>query len=149
LILPHAFAASKDAGRELSLFPEMAYHRPDDAGFFAVLSAAGPAIDDYEQPMLTGEMGELQARARREMRQRSYPLDYLPTFLRTTDPTRTTYLSQGEFWEPNRRAVKRSRILREVALRQAHSAARLAAMECRAAAAHRRSSRSWRRRWRA
>jgi len=110
LILPHAFAASQHAGRELSLFPDMAYHRPDDAGFFAVLSATSPTRDGYEQPMLSGELGEQQIRARRELRQRSYPLDYLPTFLRTTDPTRTTYISQGEFWEPNRRTVNLARI---------------------------------------
>jgi hypothetical protein len=88
----------------------MAYHRPDDAGFFAVLSATSPTRDGYEQPMLSGELGEQQIRARRELRQRSYPLDYLPTFLRTTDPTRTTYISQGEFWEPNRRTVNLARI---------------------------------------
>jgi hypothetical protein len=121
LILPHAeFRATphfspdspQSAGEQPSLFPDLAYHRPADAGFFAVL-ATDPttALDGYEQPMLTGEPGDQQTvRVRRELHQRSYPLGYLPTFLRTTDPTRTTFISQGEFWEPNRRTVNLARI---------------------------------------
>jgi hypothetical protein len=63
--------------------------------------------------LLSGELelGEQQiVRVRRELHQRSYPLGYLPTFLRTTDPARTTFISQGEFWLPNRQTVNLARI---------------------------------------
>jgi hypothetical protein len=98
LILPHA---------EFRATPHFSPDSPQSAG------ATDPttALDGYEQPMLTGEPGDQQTvRVRRELHQRSYPLGYLPTFLRTTDPTRTTFISQGEFWEPNRRTVNLARI---------------------------------------
>jgi hypothetical protein len=36
---------------------------PDDAGFFAVLSATSPTRDGYEQPMLSGELANSAARS--------------------------------------------------------------------------------------
>ena len=43
-------------------------------------------------------------------RQRSYPLTMLPTVLDKLDPTIDTWISQAEFWRPNRRLVNLSRV---------------------------------------
>jgi hypothetical protein len=102
----------QEIGAQPTLFPDLDYHRPDDAGFFGVLSVTKRTRDGGAQPMLSGEMAAEQPvrLPRRELHQRSYPLGYLPTFLRTTDPAQTTFISQGEFWEPNRRTVNLARI---------------------------------------
>ena len=66
-------------------------------GFFSLLVRA--TSDEYHQD-----------HKKRSLRQRSYCLDQMPYVLDHVDPSRDSYLSQGEFFRPNRRVVNLWRI---------------------------------------
>ena len=69
-------------------------HDVEAPGFFALLT---------QRPANDHDGG-------RRLQQRSFRLEYLPTVLDRLDRTRTSYLSQAEFFKPNRRVVHLWRI---------------------------------------
>jgi hypothetical protein len=86
--LPYSLADCQASDYQFPLFNEHDnYHAADRAGFFAILRSK----DQYKN-------------------QRSYRLELMPEVIRMVDPSRDTYLSQAEFFRPNRRVVNLARI---------------------------------------